>query len=295
MKAPFVLVGDLLIDITAVTRGPINYASDTRAQISVRPGGAGANTASWLAHLGESVHLIGALGTDVFATMFRQSFANTGVHLHATEVTGAPTGTCIIIVDSTGERTMLPDPGANSFLAPSQISDSLFCAGAHLHLSGYTLLNPATRAVGQIALARARADHLTCSLDAASAAPISANPGAIREVLGQIDVLLANADEAAALTGFTDPAQALAALAEVVDTVVIKCGPQGALAAQGNQHAQVPALPAKVVDTTGAGDAFAAGFLVSWRAGAPLIEAVTAGVREATQAVGRVGAGPKAL
>jgi sugar/nucleoside kinase (ribokinase family) len=188
---------------------------------------------------------------------------------------------------------MLPDPGANSFLTPSQISDSLFRAGAHLHLSGYTLLNPATRTVGQIALARARAGNLTCSLDTASAAPISANPGAIREALGQIDVLLANTDEAAALTGFTDPAQALVALAEVVDTVVIKCGPQGALAAQGNQHVKVPALPAKVVDTTGAGDAFAAGFLVSWRAGAPLVEAVTAGVREATQAISRVGAGPE--
>ena len=259
MSAPFVLIGDLMVDITAVTSGPVNYASDTRAKISVHPGGASANTASWLAHLGESVHLIGALGTDVFATMFRQSFENTGVHLHATEVTDAPTGTCIVIVDSTGERTMLPDPGANSFLTQSQITDSLLCAGSHLHLSGYTLLNPATRAVGKIALARARAGNLTCSLDTASAAPISANPGAIREALGQIDVLLANTDEAEALT------------------------------------AQVPALPAKVVDTTGAGDAFAAGFLVSWRAGAPLIEAVTAGVREATQAVGRVGAGPKAL
>jgi len=295
MNAPFVLIGDLMIDITAVTSGPVNYASDTRAQISVHPGGASANTASWLAHLGESVHLVGALGTDVFATMFRQSFANTGVHLHATEVTGAPTGTCIVIVDSTGERTMLPDPGANSFLTQSQIPESLFCAGSHLHLSGYTLLNPATRAVGQIALARAHAGNLTCSLDTASAAPISANPGAIGEALDQIDVLLANTDEAAALTGFSDPAQALAALAEVVDTVVIKCGPQGALAAQGNQHVKVPALPAKVVDTTGAGDAFTAGFLVSWRAGAPLTEAVMAGVREATQAISRVGAGPKAL
>ena len=295
MNAPFVLIGDLMIDITAVTSGPVNYASDTRAQISVHPGGASANTATWLAHLGESVHLIGALGTDAFATMFRQSFENTGVHLHATEVTDAPTGTCIVIVDSTGERTMLPDPGANSFLTQSKISDSLFCAGSHLHLSGYTLLNPATRAVGQIALARARAGNLTCSLDTASAAPISANPGAIREALGQIDVLLANTDEAAALTGFGDPAQALAALAEVVDTVVIKCGPQGALAAQGNQHVKVPALPTKVVDTTGAGDAFTAGFLVSWRAGAPLTEAVMAGGREATQAISRVGAGPKAL
>lgn len=160
MKTQFVLLGDLMIDITAVTSSPINYASDTRAHIS--------------------------------------------------EIADAPKDTCIVIFDATGERTMLPAPGA-------------------------------TREVGQVALARACAGNLTCSLDTASAAPISANPGAIREALGQIDVLLANTDEAAALTGFTDPAQALVALAEVVDTVVIKCGPQGALAAQGNQRAKVPA------------------------------------------------------
>ena len=126
MNTQFVLIGDLMIDITAVTNGPVNYASDTRAQISVHLGGANANTATWLAYLGENVHL------------------------HATEISGAPTGTCIVILDSTGERTMLPDPGANSFLAPYQITDSLFRAGAHLHMSGYTLLNPATREVGQI-------------------------------------------------------------------------------------------------------------------------------------------------
>lgn len=108
---PFVLVGDLMMDITAVTNEPINYASDTRAQISIQPGGGAATTAAWLAHLGEDVHLIGALGDDLFATMFREALTGLGVHLHASKIRGTATGTCIVLVDATGERTMLPDPG----------------------------------------------------------------------------------------------------------------------------------------------------------------------------------------
>lgn len=288
----YILIGDLMIDITALTSGPVNYASDTPAQITVQPGGAAANTAAWLAHLGQSVHLIGALGEDSLAAIFRRSMAHSGVNLHAAQIPGAATGTCIVIVDQTGERTMFPDPGANAALAITQQVDSLFTEGAHLHLSGYTLLNPATRTVGRAALTLARERHLTCSLDLASAAPIRADRSASWEVLDQLDVLFANSEEAAALTGLADSTLALAALADVVETVIIKCGPLGALAAQGPIRCQVPALGATVVDTTGAGDAFAAGFLPAWRAGLPLIEAVSAGVREATHALCRVGAGP---
>ena len=293
-SVPFVLVGDLMIDIAAVTNEPINYASDTRAQISLRPGGGAATTAAWLAHLGEDVHLIGALGDDVFATLFREAITGLGVHLHASTISGTATGTCIVLVDATGERTMLPDPGANQALDVAQLTDALFTAGAHLHLSGYTLLNSATRGVGQAALARARARKLSSSLDLASAAPIAGNRAPIWAALDQVDVLLANRDEAEALTGLADTNAALAALAEAVETVVIKCGPDGAVGAQGNLRCAVPALPAKVIDTTGAGDAFAAGFLAGWCAGRGLPEALAAGVTEATRTLSRVGGGPMA-
>ncbi|GDX32534.1 ribokinase [Actinomycetes bacterium] len=289
---PFVLVGDLMMDITAVTNEPINYASDTRAQISIQPGGGAATTAAWLAHLGEDVHLIGALGDDLFATMFREALTGLGVHLHASKIRGTATGTCIVLVDATGERTMLPDPGANQALDVDQLTDSLFTAGAHLHLSGYTLLNSATRGVGQVALTRARARQLTSSMDLASAAPIAVSRAPIWAALDQVDVLLANSHEATALTGLADTNAAMAALAEAVETVVIKCGPDGAVAAQGHLRYAVPALPAKVIDTTGAGDAFAAGFLASWCAGRELPEAVAAGVAQATRTLGRVGGGP---
>ncbi|MDA3022637.1 MAG: PfkB family carbohydrate kinase [Actinomycetota bacterium] len=290
----FVLIGDLMIDIAAVTNEPINYASDTPARISIQPGGGAATTAAWLAHLGEDVHLIGALGDDFLARMFREALTAQGVHLHAAEIAGASTGTCIVLVDATGERTMLPDPGANLAIEVAQLTDSLFTSGAHLHLSGYTLLNPTTRGVGQAALARARARQLTSSLDLASAAPIAVNRDPIWAALDEVDVLLANRDEAAALTGLADTDAALAALTQAVDTVVIKCGPGGAVAAQGHLRCAVPALPAKVIDTTGAGDAFAAGFLAGWCAGRELPEAVAAGVQEATRTLSRVGGGPMA-
>ena len=104
--------------------------------------------------------------------------------------------------------------------------------------------------------------------------------------------MLANAAEAAVLTGESDPRQALAALDASGGTVVVKCGPRGALGSRAGSVADIPARPVEVVDTTGAGDAFGAGFLLAWLAGDPLADALTAGADTAATAVTRVGAGP---
>ena len=299
MTKRFFLIGDVMVDITALVVEPINYASDTPARVSLQVGGAATNTACWLAHDDESATLIGAIGQDPFGELITAHLERKRVTGSLAAIPGSATGTCIIIVDEVGERTMLPDPGANACLTIHHLPIGVFRSGDHLHLSGYTLLNAATRAVGMAALSRARSAGMTISLDPASAAPLAQNPSVLDPALALIDVLIANEAEAAVLTGTTDPDHALAVLAERVPTVVVKLGPQGSIARRVRapntgtaESASADAVEVSVIDTTGAGDAFAAGFLPLWAAGRPLSDCLDGASRSAARAVARVGAGP---
>jgi sugar/nucleoside kinase (ribokinase family) len=293
VRVPFVLLGDVMVDITAIVSQPMNHASDTPAHITLQAGGSAANTARWLAHDHQVVTLIAAVGVDDFGALVEASLTADGVLPALQRIPGTGTGACIVLVDAAGERTMLPDSGANSALQDSLIVQALFQSDGHFHLSGYTLLNPNTREAGLRTLARAQAAGMTTSLDPASAAPLARDPTALDAALSLVDLLLANEAEAAVLTRLSDPTQGLAALAARVATVVIKRGPLGAIAQRGLETASVEAVPAAVIDTTGAGDAFAAGFLVPWTSGLPLARALALAAASASRAISRVGAGPR--
>jgi sugar/nucleoside kinase (ribokinase family) len=285
-----IVVGDVMMDVTAVIDSDIAYASDTPARITLQPGGVAANTSAWMALDGKPVTVVGCVGADPFGRSIRQQLADLGVDVRLQE-SPLPTGTCVVIVDRRRERTMFPDSGANAALVAADLGD-LIEPGVHVHLSGYTLLNPATRHVGLEVLARAEAAGATRSLDPASAAPLRANLDLFHALLPRVDLLLANEDEAAVLSGHDDPHLAMDVLADRVPTVVVKVGARGALARDGSGTISAPALRHDVVDTTGAGDAFTAGFLPAWLAGASLAAAVEQGQRLAGTAVGRVGASP---
>lgn len=281
-----------MMDVTAVIDADIAYASDTPAHVSFQPGGVAANTAAWMATAGHAVSIVGCVGSDPFGRDIRSQLTGLGVDVHLQE-SPRPTGTCVVIVDRRRERTMFPDSGANGDLAAATATD-LIHAGTHVHLSGYTLLNRATRAAALAAVERAVAVGATLSLDPASAAPLRAGLPFLLDLLPRFDLVLANEDEAAVLAAQDDPHDALEALADHVATVVVKVGSRGVLARGPSGTVAVPALRHDVVDTTGAGDAFTAGFLPAWLAGAPLAEAVDEGQRLAGAAVGRVGASPLA-
>ncbi|MCX6433502.1 MAG: PfkB family carbohydrate kinase, partial [Actinobacteria bacterium] len=202
-----------------------------------------------------------------------------------------PTGTCVVIVDRRRERTMFPDSGANAHLVIEPLRE-IITADSHVHLSGYTLMNPATSAAGIAVLDLAVAAGATRSLDPASAAPLRAHLPMFLDLLPQFQVLLANENEAAVLSGRDDPHEALDELIDLVPTVVVKVGARGVLARDASGHVAEPAPRQDVVDTTGAGDAFTAGFLPAWLSGATLASSVSEGQRLASRAVGRVGAGP---
>jgi sugar/nucleoside kinase (ribokinase family) len=286
-----IIVGDVMMDVTARIDSDIAYASDTPAHVTLQPGGVAANTSAWMASDGKAVTLVGCVGDDAFGHAIRSQLEALGVDVRLQESPTHPTGTCVVVVDRRRERTMFPDSGANADLTVERVA-GLITADTHVHVSGYTILNPATRHVGLAVLALAEQAGATRSLDPASAAPMRAQLPLFRDLLPRVHVLLANEDEAAVLTGVDDPHEGLERLADVVPVVVVKVGARGALARDGSITVAAPAHQQDVVDTTGAGDAFTAGFLPAWRAGATLAVAVEQGQRLAAAAVGRVGASP---
>jgi sugar/nucleoside kinase (ribokinase family) len=188
---------------------------------------------------------------------------------------------------------MLPDSGANTALTPDDLPHRLFRPGAHLHLSGYTLLNDGPRDAGLAALSLAQAADMTVSVDPSSAALIEeAGVARFLEWTRGVDLLLANRDEALLLAGTRDVSSAASRLGDTYREVVVKLGRDGALWQQGFIAASAPADRVDVADTTGAGDAFAAGFLASWLLHPEPETALAAGNRLAARAVATVGARP---
>jgi sugar/nucleoside kinase (ribokinase family) len=200
----------------------------------------------------------------------------------------APTGACIVLVDPAGERTMVPSAGANAALVPDDLA-GLVGPEDHLHLSGYSLLHEGSRSAALAVLRQAQAVGASISVDAASAAPIrSVGGGTLLGWLPAGALLIANAAELAALAEHDDPAE----LTGRGLTVVVKDGPAGARIADRAGVRRVPTEPVPVLDSTGAGDAFAAGLLAARRAGAELDEAVRQGNQIAARALGILGGRP---
>lgn len=300
----FFVVGDVMTDVVARIAGPPALGTDTAARIEGHGGGGGGNVAEWLATRGCDVHLIARVGSDALGDAAILTFDRAGITVHAPRDPHAPTGTCVVIVTEDGERTMLPDPGANALLVPSDIPEDAFSPGDHLHVSGYTVLRDSTRLASLAAFDLARRRVMTSSVDASSTAPlVTATPDRFLAWTEGVDICFANASEARVLTGRSNAADAGADLVEHFDIAVIKLGREGSLAvAADGRRAHAEAVDAEVVDTTGAGDAFAAGFLAEWarapmgparhRSEADLGACLRAGTLLATRAVAGVGGRP---
>lgn len=284
-----------MVDVLAQLPGPLAHGSDTPSRIALSPGGSAANTACWLAAAGASVTMVGRVGEDLTGRGAIRSLVDAGVAPWIALDASLATGMCIVLIGPDGERTMIPDTGANAGLRVADLPIDLLRSGAAVHVSAYTLLRPATRDVALTAMRLARASGARVSVDAASAAPLAQAPaGAVLSWLPLGATLFANADEAAVLTGVGEAPGAARALAAMGLMAVVKAGSDGAYACEpGSMHVvHCPARPAQLVDSTGAGDALAAGYLAARLAGNALSAALSAGVALAAQAVGSIGARP---
>jgi sugar/nucleoside kinase (ribokinase family) len=290
MSNMIIVVGDVALDVVAGHAEPIVHGGDSRARITLATGGAGANTAAWLAYCETSPVLVARVGEDVAGRQAREELTTAGVRCAFTFDTEASTACVVVLVDAAGQRSMLPDRGAGKRLSPRDLDPALLTDATHLHLSGYVLLDESSRDAGLAMLAAARGAGLTTSVDPQSAGLIT-DPAGFVAALAGVDLLLPNLDELEALTGSREPAGA-DRLLDAFGAVAVTAGPAGASWVDRSGIVSVPAAPGSCVDSTGAGDAFDAGLLAAWLDGRPPADRLAAGVRLGAVAVGRRGAQP---
>ena len=280
-------LGDLVADIAVRLQGPLNVASDTEAHIRRRRGGSAANTAVAVARAGGSARFIGQVGDDPIGAALVAALHGEGVDTAVRQA--GRTGTIVVLVDHAGERSMLTDRGACADLADP---DPRWLDGLQvLHVPVYSLVGGqalASTAVTMINWAHERG--IVVSIDASSAAVLETHGAArVRSLLWSLQphVLLCNELEAAVLAG-AGGVDGIATAATVV-----KQGPDPALVSvPGEGVVEVPVPPLDgVADTTGAGDAFAAGFLLAVASGSLAVDATVAGHRVARAAIEAVSAG----
>tara|TARA_R110000868_G_scaffold411620_2_gene706449 strand:+ start:27551 stop:28462 length:912 start_codon:yes stop_codon:yes gene_type:complete len=288
----FVVIGDVINDIVVVPRGTIQVDADTTASVRTRPGGSAANTAAWLGALGAEVDFVGCVGSESLE-WHRNALRDQGVTPHLNVEPGFSTGTIVIVVE--GEhRTMLTERGANSAISSSLVTDEILDGAAMLHISGYSIVDGYGDAGARDLIDRATALGV----------PVSVNPGAVGYILefgverflaaiAGATVFFPNLAEGKLLTGRDDPEGIAKKLLTHFPLVVVTLGADGALiATRGEKPILVPAPAVRLVDPTGAGDAYAAGFLETWVATGSLDLAGQAGAQAAARVIMIVGGRP---
>jgi sugar/nucleoside kinase (ribokinase family) len=287
------VVGDVITDVIVIPEGPMVRGSDRRATIRSRPGGSGANQAAWLGALGVPVRFVSRVAAaDLEANI--AYFRSRGVEPLLAGDASAPSGVLISIVDSDGERSFLTDRGANLNLGPDDLPESLLDGIDLLLVSGYSFFTPAPRAAVMALLRVARERGIATAVDPASVGFLrEVGPEAFLKWTQGTGTIFANLDEALELTGSVDLNLQMQTLGRFYDRVVIKRGVAGA-AVGGRRGVQLsmPAPLSDVVDTTGAGDAFAAAFLACELKGGALEACLKAGIAAGSEAVSSIGGQP---
>jgi sugar/nucleoside kinase (ribokinase family) len=261
-------------------------------------GGSAANTLAGLAALGARCAFIGQVADDQLGEVFTHDIRAGGIRFDVPARAGdPPTGRCLIFVSPDGQRTMNTFLGASQFLPASALDEALIADSKVLYLEGYLWDPEEPRAAMRKAIAAAKNAGREVAFTLSDAFVIDRHGDDFRTMIdaGEIDVLFANETELAALTGEADFEVGLAELAPKVPTLVVTRSEKGAVAIAGQERAEVPAEPIeKVVDTTGAGDLFAAGFLFARVRGRPLGECLRAGAICACEIISHYGARPEA-
>ena len=241
-------LGDLLLDVIVRLDGPIAEDTDTYGRTRVGAGGQAANVAAWCVALGDRARFVGKRARDHAGRILAEELRERGVELAGPEVE-AGTGAVVSIATPNGARTMLSDRGVSTEFAPCELDGSWLEGCDWLHVPGYSLVRSPLRETALAAAAQAP----RVSVDLSSTAAIEEfGVGAFSKTVAELrpELVFANEAEAALVEGLTAP------------TLVIKRGAQGCVVVTPDGETELNSSETNVVDTTGAGDAFAAGFLL---------------------------------
>jgi sugar/nucleoside kinase (ribokinase family) len=261
-------------------------------------GGSAGNTAAGVAALGGRAGFIGQVAPDQLGSFYRHDLTSAGVEfITAAAEVGAPTARSMILVTPDGHRTMNTFLGAAQHLPASALDEDQIRASKILYLEGY-LWDPETpRQAMMRAIAVARDADRKVAFTLSDTFCVDRHRDGFNELLdtGRIDILFANQAEVEALAGIAHLESAVAAVKDKVEILVVTRSEDGALATRGDERADVPAEPiAKLVDTTGAGDLFAAGFLLGTAQGKSLKQSLRLGAISAAEVIQHYGARPEA-
>lgn len=231
-------------------------------------GGSGAILACGAARLGLRVAFCGVVGDDHFGRYLRDELEHRGVDVRGLVVEPDRSTGLTVVLARPDDRAILTHEGTIGDLRAELIDPELLAAAGHVHAASFFLQRRLASDLPAL-FERVRADGATTSLDP-NGDPSERWNGGVRALLPLTDVFLPNATEATHIAGTTSLEDAVIDLAADAGVVVVKAGPQGAVAARGDRLVRVPAPAIDPVDATGAGDSFDAGFLWSWLAGDPL-------------------------
>ena len=268
---------DVLLQTSGVSKGGMTlvdsaFIEKTLAKVTVKPqivpGGSACNTIIGIGNLGGKARFVGKLGSDEFARLFEADLKKNGVESILFK-SSLPTGRVLTVITPDAQRTMFTFLGASAETQPEEITTKCFDRAAVVHIEGYLVFN---RQLILAALESAKKAGARVSFDLASFTIVESEKDFIESIVREyVDILIANEDEAVAFTGHTDEKNAFEALSKKAEIVIVKLGKRGSYISHANKIIRVaPEGSKNVIDTTGAGDLWAAGFLYGLVNGFPL-------------------------
>ena len=260
--------------------------------VEIQSGGSCGNTIAGLGFLGASAVYAGQVGNDKMGHLYAERM-NEACGQHSLRWSRrTATGKCLSIVSThDAERTMLTDLGAAVTMDGLGEFDEVIRNSQVVHITGYLLLGEPMASRAEEAMAIGVQEQIPVSLDVADPFVVSTARDRMWHAIEEfVDIVFMNQEEAATLTGTSDVDEALERVAEVCDTVVLKLGSRGSVVSHMGERVDAGVHPVQAVDTTGAGDAYAAGFLYGYIRGWEARKAADLGARIASMTVGQLGA-----
>jgi sugar/nucleoside kinase (ribokinase family) len=281
------VIGDIAWDVMMRPSGDLVWGADVFGHVDLVPGGSAANVAVWARRLGADVTLVGLIGDDRYGDLMRAHLDREGVAGFVRVVAGGETMRIGVVVRPDAEHAFVTDHSHPLRLSADDLPVSLLDRADAVFLNGYAVFMAGSASFASALLAEARRRGVLVTFDPSSFSLIQ-NYGASRllDEIGPLDILLANRHEAGALV----PGRPETDLLSYASLAVVKRGAQGATALRRDAALSVAAEPITVVDTTGAGDAFDAAFIVEFLTQGDLARALTAANRLGGHVASRLGA-----
>jgi sugar/nucleoside kinase (ribokinase family) len=292
-----VVVGDYAWDVLIRANTQLLSGGDIFGEVQLAPGGSAANTAVWARRCGQPTRFIGKIGNDRFGRLAIDELEAEGVEADWVRSDSHLTGSVAVWIDHQGQRSMVSGKGADHYLLPSELPLDALRGADHLHLSAWSFFGDPPRAAARRAAAVAKEAGATVSFDPGSFQMIQEmGPETFHALTADIgvDLLFPNAEEGQVLTGETDPELVATSLAEMYPgaMIALKLDADGSYLLEAGRGTHLQPAPGRLVDATGAGDAYAGAFLAAWLSGAPASEAAALANRVSAWVIGRVGARP---